>query len=162
MSQLRETYWKISEVSSPGEVFEDTVWPRYSPILAHCEYKHTSALVKLSAQGLFWSLTIQCFPTGKKIGSLTVDKKFIYWSTETKEYTEIWLANKESTRHFLQKRANHELKILAYSSAAQLYPGIGDLGFFVNVTNLLQSMYLSGRSCYVYLCKVWFMDSGTF
>ncbi|NXR03151.1 ROS1 kinase, partial [Sagittarius serpentarius] len=59
---------------------------------------------------------------GKKIGSLTVDKKFIYWSTETKEYTEIWLANKESTRHFLQKRANHELKILAYSSAAQLYP----------------------------------------
>ncbi|NXX10980.1 ROS1 kinase, partial [Podargus strigoides] len=59
---------------------------------------------------------------GKKIGSLTVDKKFVYWSTETKEYTEIWLANKESTRHILQKRANHELKILAYSSAVQLYP----------------------------------------
>ncbi|NXQ82134.1 ROS1 kinase, partial [Nyctibius grandis] len=59
---------------------------------------------------------------GKKISSLTVDKKFIYWSTETKEYTEIWLANKESTGLFLQKRANHELKILAYSSAAQLYP----------------------------------------
>ncbi|KFP21242.1 Proto-oncogene tyrosine-protein kinase ROS [Egretta garzetta] len=59
---------------------------------------------------------------GKKIGSLTVDKKFIYWSIETKEYAEIWLANKESTRHFLQKRANHELKISAYNSAAQLYP----------------------------------------
>ncbi|KFQ02192.1 Proto-oncogene tyrosine-protein kinase ROS, partial [Leptosomus discolor] len=59
---------------------------------------------------------------GKKIGSLTVDKKFIYWSTETKEYTEIWLTDKESTRHFLQKRTNDELKILAYSSAAQLYP----------------------------------------
>ncbi|KAM9563851.1 proto-oncogene tyrosine-protein kinase ROS [Guaruba guarouba] len=59
---------------------------------------------------------------GKKIGSLTVDKKFIYWSTETKEYTEIWRANKERTGHFLQKRANQELKILAYSSAAQLYP----------------------------------------
>ncbi|NXJ83328.1 ROS1 kinase, partial [Trogon melanurus] len=59
---------------------------------------------------------------GKKIGSLTVDKKFIYWSAETKEHTEIWLANKESTRHFFQKRANHELKILAYSSAEQLYP----------------------------------------
>uniref|UniRef100_A0A672TNW2 Tyrosine-protein kinase receptor n=1 Tax=Strigops habroptila TaxID=2489341 RepID=A0A672TNW2_STRHB len=59
---------------------------------------------------------------GKKIGSLTVDKKFVYWSTETKEYAEIWLANKERTEHFLQKRANHELKILAYSSATQLYP----------------------------------------
>ncbi|KAK2511439.1 Ros1 [Columba guinea] len=59
---------------------------------------------------------------GKKIGSLTVDKKFIYWSTEMAEYTEIWLANKASTRHSLQKRANHKLKILAYNSAAQLYP----------------------------------------
>ncbi|KFP73343.1 Proto-oncogene tyrosine-protein kinase ROS [Acanthisitta chloris] len=59
---------------------------------------------------------------GNKIGSLTVDKKFIYWSTETKEYTEIWLTNKESTRHLLHRRANHELKILAYNSAAQLYP----------------------------------------
>ncbi|KAJ7406712.1 proto-oncogene tyrosine-protein kinase ROS isoform X2 [Willisornis vidua] len=59
---------------------------------------------------------------GKKINSLTADKKFIYWSMETKEYTEIWLANKESTRHFLHKRENHVLKILAYSSAAQLYP----------------------------------------
>ncbi|XP_064505762.1 proto-oncogene tyrosine-protein kinase ROS isoform X2 [Pseudopipra pipra] len=59
---------------------------------------------------------------GKKIGSLTADKKFIYWSAETKEYTEIWLANKESTRYFLHKRQNHKLKILAYSSAAQLYP----------------------------------------
>ncbi|KAM6084950.1 proto-oncogene tyrosine-protein kinase ROS isoform 1-T1 [Theristicus caerulescens] len=69
-----------------------------------------------------WRITKIPSFQGKKIGSLTVDKKFIYWSTETKEYTEIWLANKESTRHFLQKRANHELKILAYSSAAQLYP----------------------------------------
>ncbi|XP_056199990.1 proto-oncogene tyrosine-protein kinase ROS [Falco biarmicus] len=69
-----------------------------------------------------WEITkIQSFQ-GRKIGSLTVDKKFIYWSTEAKEYTEIWLANKESTRHFLQKRANNKLKILAYSSAAQLYP----------------------------------------
>ncbi|XP_061846106.1 proto-oncogene tyrosine-protein kinase ROS [Colius striatus] len=59
---------------------------------------------------------------GNKIVSLTVDKKFIYWSTETKEYTEIWLADKETSRHFLQKRANCEQKILAYSSAAQLYP----------------------------------------
>lgn len=46
------------------------------------------------------------------------------------EYTEIWLANKASTRHSLQKRANHKLKILAYNSAAQLYPGRGDLGLF--------------------------------
>ncbi|XP_074718456.1 proto-oncogene tyrosine-protein kinase ROS [Strix uralensis] len=69
-----------------------------------------------------WRITKIPSFQGKKIGSLTVDKKFIYWSTETKEYTEIWLANKESTRHFLQKRANHELKIFAYSSAAQLYP----------------------------------------
>ncbi|XP_053919711.1 proto-oncogene tyrosine-protein kinase ROS isoform X1 [Cuculus canorus] len=59
---------------------------------------------------------------GKKIGSLAVDKKFIYWSTEMKEYTEIWIADKESTKHFLQKRANHDMKILAYNSAAQLYP----------------------------------------
>jgi len=72
---------------------------------------------------------------------LTVDKKFIYWSIETKEYTEIWLTNKESTRHFLQKRANHELKLLAYSSAVQLYPGRGNFGRFVNVNNLFQSMY---------------------
>ncbi|KAF2987188.1 hypothetical protein EK904_012124, partial [Melospiza melodia maxima] len=59
---------------------------------------------------------------GNKIGSLTADKKFIYWTAETKEYTEIWLADKESRRHFLHKRANHTLKILAYSSAAQSYP----------------------------------------
>lgn len=162
MSQPHETYWKISEISFPGEVFEDMLWPRYSPILTHCEYKHLSALAKLSAQGLFWSLTMQCFPTGNKIGSLTVDKKFIYWSIETKEYTEIWLANKENTSHFLQKRENHGLKILAYSSAAQLYPGKGVLGCFVNVTNLFRSVYLSCKSCYVYLCKVCFMDSGTF
>ncbi|NXW02201.1 ROS1 kinase, partial [Fregetta grallaria] len=67
-------------------------------------------------------IKIPSFQGLSKIGSLTVDKKFIYWSTETKEYSEIWLANKASTRHFLQKRANHKLKILAYSSAAQLYP----------------------------------------
>ncbi|KAM6405293.1 proto-oncogene tyrosine-protein kinase ROS isoform 3-T3 [Pluvialis apricaria] len=59
---------------------------------------------------------------GRKIGSLTVDKTFIYWSIETKEYAEIWLADKESTSHFLQKRENHELKILAYNSVVQLYP----------------------------------------
>ncbi|XP_068040421.1 proto-oncogene tyrosine-protein kinase ROS isoform X1 [Anomalospiza imberbis] len=59
---------------------------------------------------------------GNKIGSLTADKKFIYWTVETKEYTEIWLANKESRRQFLHKRTNHTLKILAYSSAAQSYP----------------------------------------
>ncbi|NXC43638.1 ROS1 kinase, partial [Penelope pileata] len=58
----------------------------------------------------------------QKIGSLTVDNQFIYWTIETKEYTEICLANKESTRHSLQKKANHELKILAYSSAMQSYP----------------------------------------
>ncbi|NWS52624.1 ROS1 kinase, partial [Chunga burmeisteri] len=69
-----------------------------------------------------WRITKIPSFQGKKIGSVTVDKKFMYWSIETKEYTEIWLANKENTRHFLQKRANHELKILAYSSAAQLYP----------------------------------------
>ncbi|KAM6138202.1 proto-oncogene tyrosine-protein kinase ROS [Phoenicopterus ruber ruber] len=69
-----------------------------------------------------WRITKIPSFQGKKIGSLTVDKKFIYWSIETKEYTEIWLASKESTRHFLQKRVNHEPKILAYSSAAQLYP----------------------------------------
>ncbi|NWX11296.1 ROS1 kinase, partial [Caloenas nicobarica] len=69
-----------------------------------------------------WRITKIPSFQGKKIGSLTVDKKFIYWSIEMEEYTEIWLANKASTRHSLQKRANHELKILAYSSAAQLYP----------------------------------------
>ncbi|KFO94627.1 Proto-oncogene tyrosine-protein kinase ROS, partial [Buceros rhinoceros silvestris] len=69
-----------------------------------------------------WRVTEVPSFQGKKIGSLTVDKKFIYWSTETEEYTDIWLANKESRRHFLQKRAKHELRILAYSSAAQLYP----------------------------------------
>lgn len=105
---------------------------------------------------------MQRFPVGNKIGSLTADKKFIYWTAETKEYTEIWLANKESRRHFLHKRANHALKILAYNAAAQSYPGRGDLACFVNVTSLLQSMYLSCRLCYVYLCKVCFMDLATF
>ncbi|NWU86118.1 ROS1 kinase, partial [Onychorhynchus coronatus] len=69
-----------------------------------------------------WRITKIPSFQGKKIGSLTADKKFIYWSAETKEYTEIWLTNKESTRHFLHKRQNHKLKILAYSSAAQIYP----------------------------------------
>ncbi|NXC72157.1 ROS1 kinase, partial [Anhinga anhinga] len=69
-----------------------------------------------------WRITKIPSFQGKKISSLTVDKKFIYWSIDTKEYTEIWLANKESMKHFLQKRESHELKILAYSSAAQLYP----------------------------------------
>ncbi|NWS95224.1 ROS1 kinase, partial [Mionectes macconnelli] len=69
-----------------------------------------------------WRVTKVPSSQGMKIGSLTADKKFIYWSAETKEYTEIWLLNKESTRHFLHKRQNHKLKILAYSSAAQLYP----------------------------------------
>ncbi|NXE10719.1 ROS1 kinase, partial [Lophotis ruficrista] len=69
-----------------------------------------------------WRITKIPSFQGKKIGSLTVDKKFIYWSIEMKEHSEIWRANKESTGHFLQKRANHELKILACSSAAQLYP----------------------------------------
>ncbi|OXB76494.1 UNVERIFIED_CONTAM: hypothetical protein H355_014538 [Colinus virginianus] len=59
---------------------------------------------------------------GTKIGSLTVDNQFIYWTVEMKESTEIYLADKESTRHSLQRKANHELKILAYSSAMQLYP----------------------------------------
>ncbi|NWH66941.1 ROS1 kinase, partial [Geococcyx californianus] len=69
-----------------------------------------------------WRITKIPSLQGKKIGSLTADKKFIYWSTEMKEYTEIWLANKEGTRHFLHKRANQDLRILAYNSAAQLYP----------------------------------------
>ncbi|NXF04409.1 ROS1 kinase, partial [Smithornis capensis] len=69
-----------------------------------------------------WRITKIPSFQGKKIDSLTADKKFIYWSTETKDYTEIWLANRESTRHFLHKRANNELKILAYSSVAQVYP----------------------------------------
>ncbi|XP_071597197.1 proto-oncogene tyrosine-protein kinase ROS isoform X1 [Heliangelus exortis] len=69
-----------------------------------------------------WRITQIPSFQGQKIGSLTVDKKFIYWSTETKEQTEIWLASKENTRHFLQKRVNQKLKILAYSSATQLYP----------------------------------------
>ncbi|XP_069707856.1 proto-oncogene tyrosine-protein kinase ROS [Phaenicophaeus curvirostris] len=69
-----------------------------------------------------WRITKTPNFQGKKIGSLTVDQKFIYWSTEMKEYTEIWLTDKESTKHLLQKRVNHGLKILAYSSAAQLYP----------------------------------------
>ncbi|KFO11050.1 Proto-oncogene tyrosine-protein kinase ROS, partial [Balearica regulorum gibbericeps] len=69
-----------------------------------------------------WRITKIPSFQGQKIASLTVDKKFIYWSAEIKEHTEIWLSNKESTRHFLQKRANNELKILAYSSTAQLYP----------------------------------------
>ncbi|XP_015714246.1 proto-oncogene tyrosine-protein kinase ROS isoform X2 [Coturnix japonica] len=59
---------------------------------------------------------------GMKIGSLTVDNQFIYWTVEMKECTEIYLADKESTRHSLQKKANHELKILAYSSTVQSYP----------------------------------------
>ncbi|KAM6126888.1 LOW QUALITY PROTEIN: proto-oncogene tyrosine-protein kinase ROS [Pterocles gutturalis] len=63
-----------------------------------------------------WRITKIPSFQGKKIGSLTVDKKFIFWSTETKEYTEIWLTNKESRRNFLQKRASNELKILSYSS----------------------------------------------
>ncbi|NXM66645.1 ROS1 kinase, partial [Serilophus lunatus] len=69
-----------------------------------------------------WRITKIPSFQGKKISSLTTDKKFIYWSTETKDYAEIWVTNRESTRHFLHKRANHELKILAYSSVAQLYP----------------------------------------
>ncbi|XP_014819892.1 PREDICTED: proto-oncogene tyrosine-protein kinase ROS [Calidris pugnax] len=69
-----------------------------------------------------WRITKIPSFQGKKIGSLTVDKKFVYWSVETKEYTEIWLANKGSTSHFFQKREIHPLKVLAYSSAAQLYP----------------------------------------
>ncbi|NXI93796.1 ROS1 kinase, partial [Psophia crepitans] len=69
-----------------------------------------------------WRITKIPSFQGEKIGSLTVDKKFIYWSTETKAHTEVWMANKESTRHFLQKTANCELKILAYSSAMQFYP----------------------------------------
>ncbi|NXY15945.1 ROS1 kinase, partial [Atrichornis clamosus] len=69
-----------------------------------------------------WRITKIPSFQGEKIGSLTADKKFIYWSTETKECMEIWLTNKENTRHFLYKRENNELKVLAYSSAAQLYP----------------------------------------
>uniref|UniRef100_A0A8C3K4N0 Tyrosine-protein kinase receptor n=1 Tax=Calidris pygmaea TaxID=425635 RepID=A0A8C3K4N0_9CHAR len=69
-----------------------------------------------------WRITKIPSFQGKKIGSLTVDKKFVYWSVETKECTEIWLANKGITSHFLQKREIHHLKVLAYSSAAQLYP----------------------------------------
>ncbi|XP_010003164.1 PREDICTED: proto-oncogene tyrosine-protein kinase ROS [Chaetura pelagica] len=69
-----------------------------------------------------WRITKIPIFQGRKIGSLTVDKVFIYWSIETEAYTEIWLANKESIRHFLQKRAHHELKILAYNSLMQLYP----------------------------------------
>ncbi|XP_041873234.1 proto-oncogene tyrosine-protein kinase ROS [Corvus kubaryi] len=69
-----------------------------------------------------WRITKIPTIQGNKIGSLTADNKFIYWTAETKEYTEIWLANKESRRHFLHKRVNHALKILAYSSAAQSYP----------------------------------------
>ncbi|NXU48486.1 ROS1 kinase, partial [Turnix velox] len=69
-----------------------------------------------------WRITKMPSLQGMKIGSLTVDKKFMYWSTERKEYTEIWIADKESTRQFLLKREIHDVKILAYSSAAQLYP----------------------------------------
>lgn len=68
-----------------------------------------------------------------------------------KEYTEICLADKESTRHSLQRKANHELKILAYSSAMQSYPGSGNLGCSANTVCLFQHMYLTCRSCYVYL-----------
>ncbi|XP_009680007.2 proto-oncogene tyrosine-protein kinase ROS isoform X4 [Struthio camelus] len=57
-----------------------------------------------------------------KVGSLTVDKKFIYWNVETKEYTAIHRANKESKTVYFQKRVKHELKILAYSTAVQPYP----------------------------------------
>ncbi|NWR90991.1 ROS1 kinase, partial [Furnarius figulus] len=69
-----------------------------------------------------WRITKIPSFQGKEIGSLTADKKFIYWSMETKEYTEIWLADKESTKLFLHKKENHVLKILAYSSVTQLYP----------------------------------------
>lgn len=69
-----------------------------------------------------WRITKIPSFQGTKIGSLTVDKQFIYWTIEKKEYTEICLADKESTRHSLQRKANHELKILAYSSAMQSYP----------------------------------------
>ncbi|NXG50631.1 ROS1 kinase, partial [Psilopogon haemacephalus] len=69
-----------------------------------------------------WEITKIPSLQGMKIVSLTADKTSIYWSTETKEGAEIWVANKESSRYFLYMRANQELKILAYSSAAQLYP----------------------------------------
>ncbi|KAI6071319.1 Proto-oncogene tyrosine-protein kinase ROS isoform X4 [Aix galericulata] len=69
-----------------------------------------------------WRLTRIPSIQDKKIGSLTVDKQFLYWSIETKKYTEIYLANKETTRHSLQMKTNHELKILAYSTAMQSYP----------------------------------------
>lgn len=69
-----------------------------------------------------WRITKIPSIQGNKIGSLTADNTFIYWTIETKEFSEIWLANKESRRHFLHKRANHRLKILAFNSAAQSYP----------------------------------------
>ncbi|NXP12967.1 ROS1 kinase, partial [Thinocorus orbignyianus] len=69
-----------------------------------------------------WRITKIPSFQGVKIGSLTVDKKFVYWTLEMKEHTDIWLANKENTRHFPQKREINHLKILAYNSAAQLYP----------------------------------------
>ncbi|NWW52559.1 ROS1 kinase, partial [Pedionomus torquatus] len=69
-----------------------------------------------------WRITKIPSFQGKKVGSLTVDKKYMYWSIEMKEYTEIWLATKGNTCHFLQKREINHLKILAYNSAEQLYP----------------------------------------
>ncbi|NXA42101.1 ROS1 kinase, partial [Eudromia elegans] len=57
-----------------------------------------------------------------KVGSLTVDKEFIYWSAEAKEYTAIHRVNKESKKLYFQKKANRKLKILAYSTTAQPYP----------------------------------------
>uniref|UniRef100_K7FQ85 Tyrosine-protein kinase receptor n=1 Tax=Pelodiscus sinensis TaxID=13735 RepID=K7FQ85_PELSI len=61
------------------------------------------------------------------IGSLTVDRLFIYWTVVAKDYTAIYQANKESKILFFQERTQEQVQILAYSTAMQPYPDKGCL-----------------------------------
>ncbi|CAM2111842.1 proto-oncogene tyrosine-protein kinase ROS [Caretta caretta] len=61
------------------------------------------------------------------IGSLAVDRQFIYWSVVTKDYMTIYQGNKESKILFFQERAHKQVQILAYSTAMQPYPDKGCL-----------------------------------
>ncbi|EMP38631.1 Proto-oncogene tyrosine-protein kinase ROS [Chelonia mydas] len=70
------------------------------------------------------TLNIQSHMT---IGSLTVDRQFIYWTVVTKDYTTIYQGNKESKILFFQERAHKQMQILAYSTAMQPYPDKGCL-----------------------------------
>uniref|UniRef100_A0A8C8SKB0 Tyrosine-protein kinase receptor n=1 Tax=Pelusios castaneus TaxID=367368 RepID=A0A8C8SKB0_9SAUR len=70
------------------------------------------------------------------IGSLTVDRQFIYWSVATKDSTTIYQTNKESKTFFFQERVHEQVQILAYSPAMQPYPDKGCLILTSNAENL--------------------------